>query len=499
MTNRSESKTEFPQATGFAMVPGRIAAWPPALPSLDGTRPNGAERGGGHEKGTAARSRARFWTMVAALAVASTLASTASAATGNILLVIADDFGLDMASFYPRPARIESAPPAPRLPNLGQLARQGVTFNDAWATPWCSPTRATILTGRYGFRTGIGRPKTSGLPELAQAEVTLPEVIRAQAPQYVLAHVGKWHLSSGLRDPNRQGWAHYAGPEPRLGRINDYGRWTKVVDGTATTSTTYATTDTVDETLGVIEEARRADRPYFVWTAFNAPHTPFHKPPNALHSRDYLPASGAPDRSYYEAMVEALDTELGRLLRSVDLATTTVIFVGDNGTPNNVVAAPYERAKAKGTVYQGGVGVPLLVAGRGVSGGNREARVLVNTTDLFPTILELAGIDPGSALPRGVKTDGVSLAPYLANRVHPSPRRWAFAEEFTSSYRTEWERTVRDRQYALIERHDGTREFYNLVADPLQKADLLERTLTDTERSRFEALVRQLDRIIASR
>jgi arylsulfatase A-like enzyme len=481
------------------MVPGRIAAVPPPLPSPYGTRPHGARHGGGRGRGTALRSGVRFWPIVAALAVASTLASAASAATGNILLLIADDFGLDMASFYPPPARVESTPPAPRLPSLGRLARQGVTFSDAWATPWCSPTRATILTGRYGFRTGIGRPKTAGLPELAQAEVTLPEVIGAQAPQYVLAHVGKWHLSSGIRDPNRQGWTHYAGPEPRLGRINNYSRWTKVVDGKATTSTTYATTDTVDETLGVIEEARRADRPYFVWAAFNAPHNPFHKPPNALHSRDYLPASGAPDRSYYEAMVEALDTEIGRLLRSVDLATTTVIFLGDNGTPNGVVAAPYERAKAKGTVYQGGVGVPLLVAGRGVRGGNREARVLVNTTDLFPTILELAGIDPESALPRGVKTDGVSLAPYLANRVHPWPRRWAFAEEFTSSYRTEWERAIRDRQYGLIERHDGTREFYNLVADPLQKVDLLDRTLTDTQRRRLEALDRQLDRIIASR
>jgi arylsulfatase B len=416
------------------------------------------------------------------------------------LLLIADDFGVDVATFYPTSIRRPTKPPSPPMPNLQALANQGILFSRVWADPWCSPTRATILTGRYGFRTGIGRANTSNLPPLPLAEFTLPEAFRARpAAGYVLANLGKWHLSSGALDPNLHGWPHYAGGHPDLGHLPSYFSWPKTVDGVTTTSTVYATTDTVDETLRVIAEASRLRRPYFAWVGFNAPHDPYHAPPPSLHSKGDLPPLGASNRTYFEAMVEALDTEIGRLLRAVDMATTTVIFLGDNGTNGPVVAAPYPTRKAKGTLYQGGVQVPLLIAGAGVAAPRRMVAALVNTVDLFPTILQLGGIEPAEVLPAGTRTDGVSLVPYIRDEAHPSPRTWAFAEQFTTAFDVAWERTVRNGRYSLIERADRSREFYDLNADALQARNLLDGPLTSAQGSNLTALDRRLDRLLASR
>ncbi len=427
------------------------------------------------------------------------VAASAQAASGNILLLIADDFGIDVAGFYPRGYRLDTTPPAPPTPNLAALAGAGVQFTRFWAAPLCSPARAEILTGRYGFRTGIGTAKTSGLPELQLSELILPELFQQAAPTYLLAHVGKWHVSSGDLDPNTHGWPHYSGPTPTLGRINNFYRWPKVVNGVASTSTVYATTDQVNDAIKVIDQATAAAKPYFLWVGFNAPHNPFHKPPNELHSRDELPTSGAPIRSYYEAMVEALDTEIGRLLTHVDLATTTVIFVGDNGTPSGVVAKPYNMQKAKGTMYEGGIAVPLLIAGEGVVNPGRVVNNPATLVDLFPTILELGGINLASALPAGLKTDGVTLRPFLRATAHPNPRTWLFAERFTMTYDGDWQRAVYEGGYKLIERYDGTREFYNTNGTPLEKTNMLNRSLTPFESTRLTRLDQRLDAIIQSR
>jgi arylsulfatase A-like enzyme len=146
--------------------------------------------------------------------------TTAHAAGSNILLLIADDFGVDVASFYPLGPRRQTTPAPPPMPNLEALAQQGVLFTKAWTSPWCSPARAQILTGRYGFRTGIGRANSGNLPPLPISEVTLPQVFTAVlGPQYLEANLGKWHLSSGENDPSAYGWQHYAGGHPDLGNL----------------------------------------------------------------------------------------------------------------------------------------------------------------------------------------------------------------------------------------------------------------------------------------
>ena len=448
-------------------------------------------------------------------ALAWCLAQAAPAAAApvapNVLLIIVDDYGIDAASYYPPGQRRETSPPAPPAPNLARLAAQGVLFTNAWANPLCSATRATIMTGRYGFRTGVGNAihlVPTGIDnELRRDEFTLPKALRAgRGADLMLAQVGKWHLSRGIDDPRLFGWPHFAGPDPKLPYLTNYFEWPKVIDGVAVGSTVYATTDQVDDAIALIDGAAVAGRSYFVWLALSAAHEPFRKPPNELHSMDSLPVTDAPGtalkRLYYRAMLEAVDTEVGRLLAHVDRATTTVILLGDNGTPPPGVAPPYDPQRSKNTLYEQGIRVPLIVSGAAVHAPGRRVSTLVNMVDLFPTILELLGVDPAGVLPSGTRIDGVSLRPLLQAAGVGPVRPWAYSERFWARFDRSYERTIRNQRYKLIERtiaSQPAREFFDLQADRYERSNLLLRSLTATEAANLSYLDRQLDRLIASR
>lgn len=306
------------------------------------------------------------------------------------------------------------------MPNLTALARSGVLFSNAWATPLCAPSRAALFTGRYGFRTGMGNnPDSTLLPRLASEEILLPELFSARPELgYLLGHVGKWHVSPGTADPNVFGWP--ISPA----RCRHGQDWNCISLGRRIPMAWWrarfvTTTDQVDETLGLIREARRQGRNYFVQVAFNAAHTPYHVPPDGLHSRDPLPAFTAvmSPRPYFDAIAEALDQEIGRLLQEVNLGDTTVALVGGNGTAKPVLAAPHSPKHAKGTLYETGIRVPLLIAGSGVANPGRVATEAVNTVDILPH-------DPGAGIPAPATTRlvGLSLLPDM--RDDPSgPRR----------------------------------------------------------------------------
>lgn len=432
----------------------------------------------------------------------------AFAATNNILFILADDLGVEIAPFYRNPPRIPQAS-GPPMPNMTALANSGIRFSNAWATPWCSPTRASVMTGQYGFRHGLGVPIDQNTPafsvEIPYSAVTIPEVVATSSRNYYLQFVGKWHLNEGDLDaPNRAGWPNAVGPHPGAGGpassgtgSPDYFNWRKYRNGSNLgLTTTYATTDQVNEAIAAIDAANTAGRPYFIWLAFNAPHSPFHSPPAALHTRSL---GGSPtDRQMYEAAVEAMDTEIGRLLNNVDLSTTTVIFMGDNGTPTNIAASPYLGTHAKGTIFDGGMRVPLVIAGLGVT-GRGYVDGLVNCVDLFPTFMNLAGITSSSLL-ASVDIDGISLVPYFTNPERKSLRPFIYGEEFVNTWNNAWERATMNGRYAFIERQTGTtRAFYDMLADPLQATNLLSRTLTRAETLNLNALEAQMDALLATR
>lgn len=397
-------------------------------------------------------------------------------------MVVADDLGVDRVGVY-----AENPDPG-RTPTIDRLARQkGVWFRNAWSNPTCSPTRAMLLTGRYSFRTGVGMitTRSSPNPGLDPAEVLLPEALGVQS--FV---AGKWHLateSMGSDHPQQAGFDHHAGSLFNIGNQNTYYDWPKTVDGVTSQETTYATTDTVDEALSALASFDPA-QPWFLLISFNAPHKPLHAPPTGLHSYDL---TGDPDDSpadHFKAMVEAMDSELGRLLQQVNLATTTLVFLGDNGTERLGVTAPQDPDKAKATMYEGGLNVPLIVAGRGVTGRGEVPDALVGVTDVFATVLELSGA--ASETP----ADSVSLVPYLADPFQPSIRPWAYAENFRpngTGVSGPWQirrRAIRDGRYKLIRVQGAADEFYDLQEDPFELLDLVELGLSSEQQAAKQAL-----------
>lgn len=377
----------------------------------------------------------------------------------NILLLIADDLGLDASNQY------DVAAEHPVTPTLDHLADQGLVFENAWSNPTCSPTRAGILTGKFGTRTGV---LTAG-DVLSTDEISLQSYIHQYLPgKYTDAVIGKWHLGpqpGGQNHPGELGVSHFAGITG--GGVDDYEDWPLTINGQRSRETNYASSKLVDL---AIEWTGEQENPWFLWLAFNAPHTPFHLPPNELHNRDLSGNDAditADPLPYYFAAIEAMDTEIGRFLDSLDekaRENTVVIFVGDNGTPGKVAQYPYSRGKSKGSLYQGGVNVPLFISGPGITRIGERESALVNTTDLFSTIAALAGVNVEQI------HDSRSFKSLLSN-AQGHDRYVQYSEQSTDSGE-EW--TVSDGIYKLLDSGAGSQQLYHLTIDPFENTDLLQ-------------------------
>lgn len=422
-----------------------------------------------------------------------------TAASDNVLLLIADDLGVDRIAAY-------GEHPDPGLtPHLDQLAAEGMLFRNCWSNPYCSATRATIWTGRYCFRTGVGwyiNPWADPFGLLGH-ERTLPRTIaRGSDGAVVTALIGKWHVSGmnqGMIHPNVAGWTHYSGQPNNLVNGQDYYDWQEIDDGAARWIHRYATTESVDAALTTI--ARFGDRPWFVAIGFHAPHFPFHAPPEELH--DYT-LSGDPNDTPFEhgkAAIQAMDTEIGRLLASIDpdvLARTTVLFVGDNGTDKPLSVAPFLPEHGKPSMFEGGINVPLLAWGSAVTAKGTQCDALVNTSDLFTTVCDLLAVPtpPLGQDPLG-PVDSVSLLPYLSAPDTPSLREFVYSEKFAPLHGQppfkQQERAIRDARYKLkVNVKAQTEELYDLALDPFEVTDLLLGVLDDEQSAAYAQLKARL-------
>lgn len=404
----------------------------------------------------------------------------------NILLIIADDLGAESTSLYPALAGTQGQV---SIPNIEALAQTGVVFDNAWASPVCSPTRGTIVSGQYGFRTGV----TTVGNVLPTSTVTLFDRLTAESPSYAHAFFGKYHLGGGnpgidprapavLTDTARVlqhvrdlGITTYRGI--LTGAIVDYYNWVSYdINGPQVTNTTYSTTVLADYAIDFIrqQKATRPGQPWFLYQAFNAPHAanggnnPYQVPPANLHHVD-LSAVGNPapgvyqtNIPVYQADIQALDTEIGRLLAEVDLSTTLVIFVGDNGVPPPVKDTATGLRDAKGSAYEGGVRVPLFVAGAGVTRRGREDDLFV-TTDLYATILDAAGV------PVSHVNDSYSIKPLFTDEAASSGRTHSFSE--VSSGTAQRRYGLRDTRFKL-DNDLGQWGLYDLATDPKEATNL---------------------------
>ncbi|MDH7447781.1 sulfatase-like hydrolase/transferase [Aquimarina sp. 2201CG14-23] len=382
----------------------------------------------------------------------------------NILLIIADDMGLDATPGF------SEGIIKPNMPNLESFIANGVRFNNLWSAPTCSPTRATILTGKYGVQTGV----LAVGDEISTAETSLQSYLNDNTSDaYSHAIIGKWHLSNDPMSPSNMGIDYYAGVLG--GGVQSYWNWNLTENGVNTTSTTYTTTKFTDLAIDWVDAQ---EKPWFLWLAFNAPHTPFHLPPTALHSQGDLPTDQASidanPTPYYMAAIEAMDSEIGRLLSSFseeERANTVIIFIGDNGTPNQVAQSPYNSNRVKGSLYQGGVNVPMIVSGYGVDRSNQVEQGMINTTDLFATIADIANSGTTSV------HNSVSFKPLLVD-TSAEKRAFIYSEidgQNNNGY------AIRNETYKLIVFNDRTERMYHLIEDPYESTNLLNGTLSNTE------------------
>lgn len=402
-----------------------------------------------------------------------------SAQQPNVLLIIADDLGLDPTPNYlPGPQKAA-------MPNLEAMMANGITFDNVWADPLCSPTRSTIITGRYGFRTGVLNANTAAM--ISPNEVILHRYLSNIGSPYATSLIGKWHLNgqtSGPAYPNFMGVPHYAGL--LAGAVADYYAWSLTVNAVQTPRTDYITTTITD--LG-IEWIGQQTQPWFCWLAYTAPHVPFHLPPLNMHTQGPLPTDQASITAnplpYFLAMVESLDYEMGRLLATIpadELANTVIIFIGDNGTDRNVIQAPHTMNHGKGTLYEGGVHVPLVISGPGVTRVGQREEALVNSTDLFTTIVELTGAN----LP--VYQDSRSLVP-MFSQAGQSVRECLYTdvEDLTIGHAN------RNARYKVITLANGTEAFYDLQVDPWEQDELLATGLNAEQQAAYDDLVVNCD------
>ncbi len=372
----------------------------------------------------------------------------------NILFILSDDQGLDASAQY------NISTDLPNTPTLNALAASGITFDNAWATPACTTTRGTIITGKFGVNSGIDYVPAS----IDENEEVIQEYLANNqvTANYASALFGKWHLGT---DPNDVGIDYYAG---NMHNPADYYNWDLTINGQESNSTEYHTTKITDLAKDWINGQTT---PWFAWVAYSAPHSPFHLPPADLHERDQLTGEtehiNANKREYYLAAVEAMDSEISRLLNSLDsatLANTIIIYLGDNGSPK-AVSDGYLSSHSKGTLYQGGVAVPLVISGKGVTRQGIREDALITATDLYATFAEIAGIDNSNI------HDSNSFAALLTNE-NSNSQDYVYTQYKTGKNIADLGWTVRSSEYKLINFEDNTQAAYALD-DFYENEDLL--------------------------
>lgn len=411
----------------------------------------------------------------------------------GVLVLIADDLGIDASACYPEFPGVQRAP----QPAIEALCARGVVFDRVWANPVCSPSRAGLLTGRYSHRHGVGEAVGDGSAGLSLDERLLPAALDAAASGVAHAAFGKWHLAAsdngGDEHPNLAGFSHFSGAMG--GEVLDYERWEQVVDGQAEEASGYVTTRTVNDAAYWIEQQRG---PWLATVSFHAPHTPIHAPPVALHSQEDCVEEGSNEDidadpvPCFRAMVESMDREIGRLIEGLH-PDTIIVYLGDNGSLDSVDQGAWPEGHAKSTLYLGASWVPLVIVAPGLgSPGRRDD--LVDLVDLFPTLLELAGADVASALDPQRPIDGLSLLPVLTDPTRAHTRTFQLAEWWgPRASAVVSGQAITDGRLKRIRFRSGEELLFDIEVDPAESVALDPESLSSSDRAVWDSLGDELD------
>lgn len=399
-------------------------------------------------------------------------------AQADVVVFVLDDVSVYDIALYGGPVQ---------MPNLEVLAASGVTFSRAYANPMCMPSRRSLMTGSWAI-SGTGDECTSPGPQTpAPSEVFLPEAL----PGHTSGIVGKWHLGSEplggpweLAPISRGFDAWVAGHAGNVGACggSGYGSWVRVNASAGGYSSaivnTYEPVAVRDNfNVGWMGTAS----PKLAVVCSNLPHGPFHVPPG-------YSTTEAGQRPRYELMIQAWDEYFGDMLQRIDLETTLVIVVGDNGTPSQVTTG--DASKAKFTTYERGVRVPLVVAGCGVSGGRVNGE-LVHIVDVFATAIEAGG---GTA----PASRSVSLGPILRDEAHPEPHQMVLVGHNWGVPGSKGNRAAVSSSGVKLRQEDldgdgvvDLEELYDLNSDPLEAANVIGSQALALEEAGLRAFILQ--------
>jgi arylsulfatase A-like enzyme len=469
----------------------------------------------------------------------------------NILLIIGDDFGVDVTSDmypglidglvkqygpqglnHPRYREIEGRPAS--TPMLDNFAKAGMSFTNTWAQPFCSPTRASILTGLFSAKTRV----LSYADALDQHHTSFVKKLKAEAG-YSTAIFGKWHIAGLPGQP-----VDYPGMKPKQAGFDlfegnlhaaiktywdydyqvqdassDPNEWRtetppqRSLPGIA--ATTYAPVVKAADTIEWItaQEKANPDKPWFAWLAFNLSHATIARDPSQMvvPNADTLNGQalnemkscgghfGSADlgsctgEQVMRAMTNSVDTVIGKVLEAVDALdeNTYVIYISDNGTPmygrpnldfiDNLYLT--KKGRGKGTTYESGTRVAMAIRGPGIAAGSRSGE-FVDAADLFATILNLANLEVPATVPNSggtgtVPVDSVSLAPLLFHKGSTirDPNEGYLLAETLNLMTPDHTRQVgaRNASYKVVCTNGSEMadcEFYNLRTDPLEEYPL---------------------------
>ena len=412
----------------------------------------------------------------------------------NVVLIITDDQGHGDLGFHGNP-KIST-------PHLDQLAREAVRLDYFYVSPVCAPTRASLMTGRYNYRTGVVDTYI-GRALMDPKEVTLAEMLGEAG--YRTGIFGKWHLGDNhpMRPQDNGFQETFVIKGGGLGQPSDLPGGSSYHDpivlrnGKPTRAGGYCSDVFTDAAMQFVEN--NAEKPFFAYIAFNAPHGPLEVPNEKLLQK-YRSMNLAPEQftttnraakghpigkmdsdvtAKVYAMVENVDSNIGRLLAKLDALRLTrdtiVVFLTDNGPQQ----PRYNSGmfQLKGTVYEGGIHVPCFVRWPGQLQAGRSVDRIAAHIDIAPTLLDLCGVKP----PVGVKFDGLSLAPLLRGQKIPWPDRSLYLQ---------WHRgdapelhrcfAARSQEWKLLQPLGNAEgkmpqpvyKLFNMRDDPLESKDL---------------------------
>ncbi len=427
--------------------------------------------------------------------------SWAGAATPNLLFILADDMGWSAPGCYGSDLH--------ETPNIDRLATQGLRFTQAYsASPVCTPTRAAIMTGQHPARlnmtiwheAAVSRLTDPGDEKLAPPitetalaleHTTLAEVLHDAG--YQTAHVGKWHLGAAEHYPEPQGfdvnvggtfygapltyWYPYKGERVSGNGVHEFRYVPGLPPGK---EGDYLDDKLTDQALTLMEQMHASGKPFYLNMAFYSPHTPIEGKPELVAKYKAKIREGMTHKNAgFAAMMETLDENIGRLLAKLDTLgiadNTVVVFYSDNGGFDEVrngeqVANNAPLRSGKGSAYEGGIRVPLIVRWPGVTTAGAVSDTPVTSMDFYPTILEMLG---DKAPAPGKVLDGVSLGPVLRDPAASLGRedfQWHYPHYY---FNTTPVSAFRHGDWKLIEYYeDGRKELYNIKDDLSETNDL---------------------------